>query len=205
MNSIKQCSISILEFFKCNSMQIKPYILLADKKTAIYEPNRMYSQKEVHGIVFSDITGEHIRVLSPRELKDQKLFPSDAKMPETNVYPFEVDALFDFNGNKDTLEFEKAGSNAVANVKHICGDEWFIPALGEYVAAIHCRKEIDELLSHINDSYQLSASTYRWTASRHSQYSAYYCSGYGGRFTYLTFYYPFSIVPITLLPNGSTT
>ena len=33
-------------------MQIKPYILLADKKTAIYEPNRMYSQQDVYSMHF---------------------------------------------------------------------------------------------------------------------------------------------------------
>lgn len=49
-------------------MQIKPYILLADKKTAVYEPERMYSQSEVYGIVFSDVTGEHIRVLYPKKV-----------------------------------------------------------------------------------------------------------------------------------------
>ena len=177
---------------------IKPYILLADKKTAVYDPHRMYEQSEVYGVVFSDVTGEHIRVLSPRELKDQELLPSNVKMPDTNTYPFEVDALFDYNGKKDTAEFEKAGSSVVANVKQTCGDEWFIPALGEFVAALHCRKEIDELLSHINDSYQLSASSNRWTASRYSQSSAYFYSGYYGLLYNYNFYFGYTVAPITL-------
>lgn len=181
---------------------IKPYILLADKKTAVYDPHRMYEQSEVYGIVFSDVTGEHVRVLSPIELKDQELLPSNVKMPDTNTYPFEVDALFDYNGKKDTAEFEKAGSKAVTNVKQTCGDEWFIPALGELVTAIHCCKEIDELLSHIKDSYQLSAYTSRWTASRYCQISAYRYDGYGGLGS-SSFYYSDSIAPITLLPESA--
>ena len=182
---------------------IKPYILLADKTTAVYNPHRMYEQSEVYGVVFSDVTGKHIRVLSPRELTDQKLLPSYVNMPETNVYPFEVDALFDFNGKKDTAEFEKAGSKAVENIKEICGDEWFIPALGELVAAIHCRKEIDDLLSHIKDSYQLFASTNRWTTSRYSQYHAYFYNSRYGLLNFTFFYYSYSVAPITLLPEGA--
>lgn len=183
-------------------MMIKPYILLADKKTAVYDPHRMYEQSEVYGIAFSDVTGEHVRVLSPIELKNQELLPSNVKMPDTNTYPFEVDALFDYNGKKDTAEFENAGSKAVTNVKQNCGDEWFIPALGELVTTIHCRKEIDELLSHIKYSYQLSASTYRWTASRFSQGDTYLYDGYGGLGS-TSFYNSCSIVPITLLPESA--
>lgn len=182
---------------------IKPYILLADKKTAVYDPHRMYEQSEVYGIVFSDVTGEHVRVLSPIELKDQQVLPSKVNMPDTNTYPFEVDALFDYNGKKDTAEFEKAGSSVVVNVKQFLGDEWFIPALGELVAALHCHKEIDELLSHIKYSYQLSTSTRRWTASRYNQNSAYLYNGYSGTLYDAYFCCSACIVPITLLPESA--
>ena len=60
-------------------MKIRPYILLAAKKTAIYEPERMYSQSEVYGIVFSDITGEHIRVLYPKNFKDNDFLNQELK------------------------------------------------------------------------------------------------------------------------------
>lgn len=69
-------------------MQIKPYILLADKKTAIYEPNRMYSQQDVYGVVFSDISGEYIRVLSTKEFKGHPLLESGVKISGINKFIF---------------------------------------------------------------------------------------------------------------------
>ena len=184
-------------------MQIKPYILLADKKTAVYNPHHMYSQSEVYGVVFSDITGEHIRVLSPKRIEEQKLLKSRIKMPESNIYPNEVDALFDFNGNKNTYEFEIAGSEAVKNVKEQCGNEWFIPSIGELVAAIYCRKELDYLLSHIENSYKFSASINVWTSSRYSQYDAYYYDEFGGNLDGFEFCNYNIVVPITFLPDSA--
>ena len=182
-------------------MEIKPYILLADKKTAVYNPHRLYSQSEVYGIVFSDTTGEHIRVLSPKILEKQELLRSGVQMPLENIYPNEVDALFDFNGKKNTSEFENAGSIIVKNIKEQCGDEWFIPALGELIAAIRCRDEIDNLLSHIKSSYRLWKSIYHWTSTRCGQYCAYGYYGNGGDLLSYYFYHDNSVVPITFLSN----
>lgn len=125
-------------------MKIRPYILLADKKTRVYEPKRMYSQSEVCGIVFSDILGEHIKVLFPRELK-----------------------LYNCNA-------EKAGSEAIKNIKEQCGNKWFIPSIADLIATKHCRNQIDNLLSYINNSYRLSASTDRLIRHIDQRYT-YWC------------------------------
>lgn len=125
-------------------MKIRPYILLADKKTRVYEPKRMYSQSEVCGIVFSDILGEHIKVLFPRELK-----------------------LYNCNT-------EKAGSEAIKNIKEQCGNKWFIPSIADLIATKHCRNQIDNLLSYINNSYRLSASTDRLIRHIDQRYT-YWC------------------------------
>ena len=183
-------------------MQIKPYILLADKKTAVYDPHRMYSQSEVYGVVFSDITGEHIRVLYPREFKEQILLSSEVKMPWSNTYLNEVDALFDFNGKQNTREFEIAGSDAVKNIKEQCGNEWFIPSLGESVAAIRCREEIDNLLFHIDNSYRLSICSPRWTSSRYDSYYVYLYHVNHGYLYHKPFYYGLTVTPITFLPDS---
>ena len=180
-------------------MKIRPYILLADKKTAVYEPKRMYSQSEVYGIVFSDITGEHIRVLSPKEIQGQHLLESGVEMPNKNICHNVVDALFDFNGHINTYEFENAGSKDVKNIKEQCGDEWFIPSLGELISAIHCRETIDFLLSYIKDSYKLSLSNDIWTSSIYDNTNAYYCYTGNGYIGADEFRHENTVTPITLL------
>lgn len=182
-------------------MKIRPYILLADKKTAVYEPERMYSQSDVYGIVFSDVTGEHIRVLYPKKFKSQCLLESGAELFPVNAYFNEVDALFDFNGHINTYEFENAGSKDVKNIKEQCGDEWFIPSLGELISAIHCRETIDFLLSYIKDSYKLSLSNDMWTSSIYDNTNVYYCYSGNGYIGSIEFYQEFTVIPITLLPE----
>ena len=182
-------------------MKIRPYILLADKKTAVYEPERMYSQSEVYGIVFSDITGEHIRVLYPKKFKSQCLLKSGVEMPDKNVCHNVVDALFDFNGHINTYEFENAGSKDVKNIKEQCGDEWFIPSLGELISAIHCRETIDFLLSYIKDSYRISKSMELWTSSIYDNTNAYYCYTGNGYIGADEFRHENTVTPITLLPE----
>lgn len=182
-------------------MKIRPYILLADKKTVVYEPKRMYSQSEVYGIVFSDITDEHIRVLYPKKFQRQRLLESGAEMYPENAYFNEVDALFDFNGHINTYGFENAGSKSVKIIKDKCGDEWFIPSLGELISAIHCREAIDFLLSYINESYRLSLSKDIWTSSIYDNTNAYYCYSGNGYIGSIEFYQDFTVTPITLLPE----
>ena len=180
-------------------MKIRPYILLADKKIAVYEPKRMYSQSEVYGIVFSDITGEHIRVLSSKEIQVQHLLESGVEMPDKNVCNNVVDALFDFNGHINTYEFENAGSDVVKTVKEQFGNEWFIPSLGELISAIHCRETIDFLLSYIKDSYKLSLSKDIWTSSIYDNTNAYYCYTGNGYIGADEFRHENTVTPITLL------
>ena len=182
-------------------MKIRPYILLADKKTAIYEPERMYSQSEVYGIVFSDVTGEHIRVLYPKKFKSQCLLESGAELFPVNAYFNEVDALFDFNGHINTYEFENAGSDVVKTVKEQFGNAWFIPSLGELISAIHCRETIDFLLSYIKDSYKLSLSKDIWTSSIYDNDDAYYCYTGNGYIGSSSFKHALTVTPITLLPE----
>ena len=182
-------------------MKIRPYILLADKKTAVYEPKRMYSQSEVYGIVFSDITGEHIRVLYPKKFQRQRLLESGAEMYPENAYFNEVDALFDFNGHINTYGFENAGSKSVKIIKDKCGDEWFIPSLGELISVIHYREIIDFLLSYIKDSYRISKSMELWTSSIYDNNDAYYCYTGNGYIGSSSFKNTLTVIPITILPE----
>ena len=182
-------------------MKIRPYILLADKKTKVYEPERMYSQSEVYGIVFSDITGEHIRVLSPKEIQGQRLLESGIEMPDKNVCHNIVDALFDFNGHINTYEFENAGSDVVKTIKEQFGNEWFIPSLGELIPVIHYREIIDFLLSYIKDSYRISKSMELWTSSIYDNDDAYYCYTGNGYIGSSSFKHALTVIPITLLPE----
>lgn len=120
-----------------------------------------------------------------------------------NLYSNEVDALFDFNGKKNTYKFDITGSEVVKIIKEQCGDEWFIPSLGELISAIHCRDEINNLLFHVENSYNLSESTHKWTSSMYDQYSAYIYLGNCCSLFSNDLCIENTVTPITLLPEGA--
>ena len=179
------------------------YIILKNGKKITKPSNDKYSIDEVKG-VFVQFANGIARILSPVFLKKQQIFKdSDKKWPgksecdEFDYTPYIV-ALNMFNGKEMSEDLYDYDSDAVKEVRLKLGVNWYIPACGEMINLLFNYKEINKFLDMVKDADKLSLKEYYWTSARYGQNNAYYYNGGSGLIYYGTFYYSFTVSPLTL-------
>lgn len=172
------------------------YLIFNNGEKVTKVTDTTYDVKDVKGVFVQFANGE-ARILAPTVITNQQLLNKDVVWGDDKDVK-KINALNDFNGNKNTKELEKLDSNAVANVIANYGYNWFIPSLGEMVNILHNITKINAFLGMVDGANILSLSKSYWTSTRYNKYNTYHYGGRNGDITLDYFANLRSVLPVTL-------
>ena len=115
--------------------------------------------------------------ISLKDNENVQLLDDDSKgeQKEKVYYSRECDALFDFDGRKNTERLVSRNPK----LKSLLDNDEYIPSLGQLNLMAHYMEELNKAFTYVSGS--LLSSAWYWSSTESSQYNAWYVnfsSGY---------------------------
>ena len=136
------------------------YLVYRDGHYELFSGNNPKTEVKYVVIKHNDIAF----AISLKESVDVQLLDDDSKdeQEESVYYPRECDALFDFNGQKNTERLVARNTK----LKNLLKNSEYIPSLGQLNLMAHYKDGINDALEYIGK--KPLASTYYWSSTENS-------------------------------------
>lgn len=143
------------------------YLIYNDRHYEPFSGNNSKKEVKYIGLKHKDV----VFAISLKDNENVQLLDDDSKgeQKEKVYYSRECDALFDFDGRKNTERLVVRNPK----LKNLLEDGEYIPSLGQLNLMAHYKDSINDALEYIG-AEPLASSAWYWSSTEHSQYSAWY-------------------------------
>ena len=158
------------------------YLIYNDRHYEPFSGNNSKKEVKYIGLKHKDV----VFAISLKDNENVQLLDDDSKgeQKEKVYYSRECDALFDFDGRKNTERLVVRNPK----LKNLLEDGEYIPSLGQLNLMAHYKDSINDALEYIG-AEPLASSAWYWSSTESSQLSAWYVNfSNGGTGNYNRYY-----------------
>lgn len=143
------------------------YLIYNDRHYEPFSGNNSKKEVKYIGLKHKDV----VFAISLKDNENVQLLDDDSKgeQKEKVYYSRECDALFDFDGRKNTERLVVRNPK----LKNLLEDGEYIPSLGQLNLMAHYKDSINDALEYIG-AEPLASSAWYWSSTESSQYTAWY-------------------------------
>ncbi len=143
------------------------YLIYNDRHYEPFSGNNSKKEVKYIGLKHKDV----VFAISLKDNENVQLLDDDSKgeQKEKVYYSRECDALFDFDGRKNTERLVVRNPK----LKNLLEDGEYIPSLGQLNLMAHYKDSINDALEYIG-AEPLASSAWYWSSTESSQSSAWY-------------------------------
>ena len=142
------------------------YLIYNDRHYEPFSGNNSKKEVKYIGLKHKDV----VFAISLKDNENVQLLDDDSKgeQKEKVYYSRECDALFDFDGRKNTERLVSRNPK----LKSLLDNDEYIPSLGQLNLMAHYMEELNKAFTYVSGS--LLSSAWYWSSTEGSQYSAWY-------------------------------
>lgn len=140
------------------------YLIYNDRHYEPFSGNNSKKEVKYIGLKHKDV----VFAISLKDNENVQLLDDDSKgeQKEKVYYSRECDALFDFDGRKNTERLVSRNPK----LKSLLDNDEYIPSLGQLNLMAHYMEELNKAFTYVSGS--LLSSAWYWSSTEHSQYNA---------------------------------